>query len=486
MIVIFGSTGDLARRKLLPAIYRLYRQDGADGSQTPVICLGRSPLSRRQFLEHLDLKASLGGEEPDLLEAFEQLVHYLVFDLEAAHPGELRDRLEQLRQKTGCGPNILFYLALPNGLFARVAELVKPLLDGEGWRRVVFEKPFGDDLASARRLNDAITRVLEERQIYRADHYLGKELVQNLLFLRFANEIFACSWSREAIDSIQITVSEALGVGDRAGYYDRTGAIRDMLQNHLLQLLSLIAMEPPASEGQDNVRDEAARVLEALRPPRTEDIVLGQYHEGTVAGTHCRGYRQEDRVATDSTTETYVAMRAFIDSPRWRGVPFYLRTGKRLARRYAEINVLFKKPVLNGLAESGAANRIAIRIQPDEGIALAINVRKPGKPKTLESVLMDFCHHCHFGPNTPEAYETILAHVLRGDPILFTRWDWLEKSWRYIDALQAAAPEISSYPAGSEGPIEAERLLENDGRAWLRDVGRARSILPTAIDRRQP
>ncbi|MBE0583683.1 MAG: glucose-6-phosphate dehydrogenase [Desulfofustis sp.] len=382
-----------------------------------------------------------------------------------------------------CGGNKLFYLALPTAAFGVVADLLKPLIGGCGWQRVVFEKPFGADLASAGRLNDSISAVLREEDIFRVDHYLGKELVQNILFLRFANEIFCCAWNRDAIDNVQITVSETLGVEDRAGYYDHSGAIRDMLQNHLLQLLSFTAMEPPTSNDPDAIRDEAARVVEHLRPPETADVVLGQYGAGRIGDRDIRAYCEEDGVPPDSATETYVALRAFVDTPRWQGVPFYLRTGKRLEQRSAEIRIIYKQHRCDGLALPDRANMIVIRIQPDEGIALAFNVRKPGSDNESESVLMDFCHHCHFGPNTPEAYEAIMASAMRGDSLLFTRWDWLRASWRFIDRLRAVAPPVVSYRPGSSGPVEAERLLEADLRSWIQATPAARrfSIDPSAV-----
>jgi glucose-6-phosphate 1-dehydrogenase len=300
------------------------------------------------------------------------------------------------------------------------------------------------------------------------DHYLGKELVQNILFLRFANEIFSCGWNRDAIDSVQITVSESLGVEERASYYNKSGAIRDMLQNHLLQLLCFTAMEPPKSGYGNAVRDEAVKVISALRPPTTDDVVTGQYVSSSAKESDSiRSYRQENGVPMDSTTETYVAVRAFVDTPRWFGTPFYLRTGKRLDRRYAEIKVIFKEQFLEGLATLDTPNIIIIRIQPDEGIAIAFNVRKPGEEHESETVLMDFCHHCHFGPNTPEAYEAILASVILGEPLLFTRWDWLQGSWSYIDKLRELASSPVFYEAGSSGPKEADSLLEQDGRSWL-------------------
>ena len=466
MIVIFGSTGDLTKRKLIPALYRLLER-GKISAQTPIVCLGRSELSDDQFIDHLQLDQFIPDGKSELLADFTQTINYRCFDLESGTPADLQHSIKSIREKYGCSGNLLFYLALPTTVFASVATLLQPIVAADGWTRVVFEKPFGEDLASATRLNEDIGSVLEEDQIYRVDHYLGKELVQNILYLRFANEIFSCAWNKNAIDNIQITVSESLGVEERAGYYDKSGAVRDMLQNHLLQLLSLTAMEPPLSGHGNAIRNEAAKVIESLRPPEPGDVVLGQYGRGQSGAEDYLSYRQEKGVESDSTTETYVALRAYIDTERWRGVPFYLRTGKRLDKRYAKIKIVFKHFMLDGLESNDKANTITIRIQPDEGIALAFNVRKPGESHQSESVLMDFCHHCHFGPNTPEAYEAIMSSVIKGDPLLFTRWDWLQASWRFIDRLKRVAPLPVIYSSGSAGPQEADQLLEQNGRVWL-------------------
>jgi glucose-6-phosphate 1-dehydrogenase len=466
MIVIFGSTGDLAKRKLIPALYRLLHR-GELTENSPIVCLGRRDYSQAEFIEHLEFDSFIQDGEPDLLGRLAGMIYYRLFDIGDSGGTDLQALLHQIRHETGCSTNGLYYLALPTTAFFAVAGIIEPLVMESGWKRVVFEKPFGEDLESAERLNQTISSVLKEDQIFRVDHYLGKELVQNILFLRFANEIFSCSWNRDAIDHVQITVSESLGVEDRAGYYDQSGAIRDMVQNHLLQLLSFVAMEPPHSGHPNAVRDEAARVMQQLRLPVTDDVVVGQYAGGRGGDQSVVAYREEEGVPADSSTETFVALQAWIDSPRWFGVPFYLRTGKRLARRYAEINVVFKQHHLEGLVRHEEPNTITIRIQPDEGIALAFNVRRPGDTEHSESVLMDFCHHCHFGPNTPEAYESIMSSVLKGDPILFTRWDWLRASWSYIDELRAVCPPVVTYPAGSAGPGEAGELLSRNGRAWL-------------------
>lgn len=466
MAIIFGATGDLARRKLIPSFYRLLER-GELVEGTAIVCLGRKPYSQDQYLERMQLETFIDQPDETLIKQLTAMIHYRSFDLGEGSAVDLQSIVDEVRNLTGCGDNILFYLALPTTIFATVAEIIEPLIDGQGWKRVVFEKPFGSDLASADLLNRQVSAVLDEEQIYRVDHYLGKELVQNILFLRFANEIFSCGWNSRAIDSVQITVSEALGVEERASYYDKSGAIRDMLQNHLLQLLCFTAMEQPASGYGNAVRDEAVQVMAALRPPTTEDVVTGQYVSNTSEGGSVPAYRQEPGVPPDSVTETYVAVRAFIDTPRWSGTPFYLRTGKRLDSRYAEIKVIFKEQLIEGLATLDTPNVIIIRIQPDEGIAIAFNVRKPGESHTSETVLMDFCHHCHFGPNTPEAYEAILASVISGDPLIFTRWDWLQQSWSYIDRLRAVAGPVVFYEAGLSGPREAELLLKRDGRTWL-------------------
>ncbi|MBT8353015.1 MAG: glucose-6-phosphate dehydrogenase [Desulfofustis sp.] len=465
MTIIFGATGDLAKRKLIPSFYRLLERGQVD-DRTAILCLGRKPYSQSQYLERLELKSFIDQADEAILKRLTAMIKYRSFDLENGNAAQLESIVTEVREQTRCGDSTLFYLALPTSIFGTVAAIIEPLIDELGWKRVVFEKPFGSDLSSARKLNRQISAVLDEEQIYRVDHYLGKELVQNILFLRFANEIFSCGWNRDAIDSVQITVSESLGVEERAAYYNKSGAIRDMLQNHLLQLLCFTAMEPPKSGYGNAVRDEAVKVISALRPPAADDVVVGQYVSPLSAGDSIRSYRQENGVPLESTTETYVAVRAFVDTPRWFNTPFYLRTGKRLDRRYAEIKVIFKEQLLEGLATLDTPNIIIIRIQPDEGIAIAFNVRKPGEDHESETVLMDFCHHCHFGPNTPEAYEAILASVISGEPLLFTRWDWLQGSWSYIDRLREVTSSLVFYEAGSPGPEEADLLLEQDGRSW--------------------
>ena len=477
MILIFGGTGDLTRRKLIPSLYHLLKKKQLTKC-TPIVCIGRQEITQEVFLNQLSPEKYVKDPDQDVLKDLLGRIEYLCFDLLKGTPSEFKAKVEILQQKYRCAANRLIYLALPTTVFQKTAEFIAVLHDETGWQRVVFEKPFGEDLRSANQLNNSIMSVLQEEQIYRVDHYLGKELVQNILTLRFANEIFSSTWNAQTIDHVQITVSETLGVEKRAGYYDRSGAVRDMLQNHLLQLLSFVAMEPPGAGTADFLRDEAAAVVSSLRSPEAEDIVLGQYGAGDIAGEQRIGYTDEDGVADDSTTETYVAIRAYVDTPRWQGMPFYLRTGKRLDHRYADIKIVFKQKALKVNAVPGEPNLITIRIQPNEGIALAFNVRKPGGNGTTESVLMDYCHQCHFGPNTPEAYDSILRHVMQGDHSIFPRWDWLAASWQYIDCLRQIAGPPVIYKAGSRGPVAADKLPARDGRKWLSDESAGERMLP--------
>src|SRR5210317_998555 len=304
MAIIFGATGDLARRKLIPSFYRLLER-GELSEGAAIVCLGRKPYSQSQYLERLELETFIEQPDKALLKQLSAMIHYRSFDLDDGSAADLQSIVDEVRNLTSCGANLLFYLALPTSVFATVAAIIEPLIDGQGWKRVVFEKPFGSDLVTATKLNQQISAVLDEDQIYRVDHYLGKELVQNILFLRFANEIFSCGWNSNAIDSVQITVSESLGVEERASYYDKSGAIRDMLQNHLLQLLCFTAMEQPVSGYGNAVRDEAVRVMAALRPPNSEDVVTGQYVSTSSASGALPAYRQEEGVPPDSMTETY-------------------------------------------------------------------------------------------------------------------------------------------------------------------------------------
>lgn len=466
MILIFGATGDLTRRKLIPSLYHLLVKKRLTRC-TPIICVGRRNLSQEAFVELLALEKYIPDHDSSVLADLTGRLEYLQYDQEAGDALDFSMAIVDVQQRHRCTSNMLIYLALPTAAFQHTVKLIGSLEKGDGWRRVVFEKPFGEDLASARILNNSIRDVLEEDEIFRVDHYLGKELVQNITALRFANEIFSGVWRERAIDHIQITVAETLGVEKRAGYYDKSGAVRDMIQNHLLQLLSFVAMEPPSDNTPASLRDSAAAVLRSLRTLQRKDIVLGQYGAGVCHSEEVPAYVDEEGIDNASKTETFAALRAYVDSKRWRDVPFYLRTGKRMRQRYADIKIVFRQRMHHLVVEKSEPNMIIIRIQPDEGIAMAFNVRKPGEEGEIESVTMDFCHHCHFGPNTPEAYESILYNVMEGDHRIFPRWDWIEASWQYIDNLRSIADPPVLYNPGSEGPAEADVLLEADGRSWL-------------------
>ncbi len=472
MVVIFGSTGDLTKRKIIPAIYQLIRKEQFS-EKCPIVCLGRREYTTEEFVSHLELSQFIKNSEPKILQQLSRQIVYIKQDLEEEAADSLRRRFDDITEKFGCGPNKLFYLALPASVFSQAAGIIQLFVDDPGWQRVVFEKPFGDDLSSAEELNNTITSVLREEQIYRVDHYLGKELVQNIFTLRFHNEIFRWAWHSDAIDHVQITASEVLGVEERAGYYDKSGAVRDMVQNHLLQLLSLVAMEPPLANNAEEIRNRTGKVIESLIPVKPDDVVLGQYE----------GYTQEHGVDGASQTETFAAFKVYVDMPRWKGVPFYLKTGKKLDERYADIKVVFKHNYeLCKTGDCDQPNIIVIRIQPDDGIAIAFNVKRPGRSMITEPVLMDFCHHCYFGPNTPEAYESILLNVIQGEPTAFARWDWIRNSWRFVDHLRATAQAPLQYPQNSTGPAESDGLLKRSGRRWIHgEISPRRSQQQTQI-----
>ncbi len=457
MVVLFGSTGDLTKRKILPALYYLFEK-GSITRNCPIVCVGRQEYSTAKFVDSLGIEKYLRKYDQEVLSQFFKQLEYVKIDLRQPDVTGFKEKLDSIAAEHHTGRNRLFYLALPSGVFGQAVSVIRQLTDDEGWQRVVFEKPFGRDRRSAYELNNKIREVLSEDQIYRVDHYLGKELVQNIFTLRFHNEIFKWVWHKDAIDHVQITVCESLGVEERAGYYDKSGAVRDMVQNHLLQLLSLVAMEPPSSYDEKAIRDATGQVMQSLLPVEREDVVLGQYE----------GYVDEEGVDLQSRTETFAAFKVFIDSPRWEGVPFYLKTGKKLNERYADIKVVFKHDrELCRQGDCDQPNVIVIRIQPDDGIAIAFNVRSPENESITESVLMDFCHHCYFGPNTPEAYESILANIMQGDGTSFPRWDWIESSWIFIDKLLAVAEAPELYKKGSTGPAASDELLLKDGCSWF-------------------
>ncbi|WP_166240704.1 glucose-6-phosphate dehydrogenase [Paenibacillus turpanensis] len=481
---IFGATGDLAQRKLFPAIYSMYRE-GKLGQNFAVVGLARRPRTREQFRE--DVQASI--EEfcrfkPDNNEewnAFAEHFEYMSLDVSSV-PGfvELCKLAEQLDERFETGGNRLFYLALAPEHFGIVAHNLKNggLLEGDGWRRLVIEKPFGYDLSSAEKLNSELCEVFKEEQIYRIDHYLGKEMVQNIGIIRFANAFFEPLWNNKHIANVQITLGETVGVEDRGGYYDRSGALRDMGQNHMLQMITMIAMEPPSRLNPEDIRDEKVKVLRSLRKYRSTEevrghVVRGQYAEGTLNGKPVPGYREEDKVAPDSTTETYFAAKVFVDNFRWAGVPFYIRTGKRLPAKATEVVVEFKKVPDNVyLTEKHdlEPNLLVFRVQPMEGVYIRFNGKSTGSSEGIVPVAMDFAHSSGVGINTPEAYERLLYDAARGDSTYFTRWDEVKLAWSFVDKIAEAWKEdtsdIRSYAAGSWGPVASHELLAKDGFKW--------------------
>jgi glucose-6-phosphate 1-dehydrogenase len=494
-IVIFGGAGDLAQRKLVPALYNLH-VDGLLPARCAIVSTGRKDLTDeayRAFAREGVDKFSRRPPDEQQWTTFAQRLFFVNLDLqdEKAFPA-LGSRLDIIEHDGGLPGNRIYYLAVPPSMFVPAvqqlarARFVGPA-DHQPFARLIVEKPIGHDLDSARSINDAIAKVFDERQIFRIDHYLGKETVQNILVLRFANSFFEPLFNQKYIDHVQITVAEQEGVGTRAGYYDTAGALRDMVQNHLLQLLTLVAMEPPYSLDADVVRDEKLEVIQSLRPIVGADVdastVRAQYAAGFMTGRAVPGYASESGVAPGSRTETYVALQLFIDNWRWAGVPFFLRTGKRLPKRASEINVYLKAvpPILfNALTPDsrGSGDRqppldpnvLTIRIQPDEGFALGISSKVPGPRVRIYPVNMDFRYSSTFGESSPEAYERLLLDVMTGDATLFMRRDSVEASWHFVEPILDRWAEqtgaIPTYPAGDWNPEEADRLIETTGRRW--------------------
>jgi glucose-6-phosphate 1-dehydrogenase len=479
-LVIFGGTGDLAVRKLLPALY-LRDRDGQLTDDTRIIAVARAGLDEPGYRDkvHAELGRFVDAELLDdaTLTRFLRRLRFTSIDL--TEPGDyiaVADILEPAG--TAIGPDIrVFYLACAPALFGPICAA----LDAQGLvtesSRVVLEKPIGHDVASARAINDAVGSVFDEQQIFRIDHYLGKESVQNLLVTRFANTLFEPLWNNSWIDHVQITAAESLGVGTRGDYYDRSGALRDMLQNHLLQVLCLVAMEPPTYVNRETVRDEKLKVLHALKPLTGDEIhrntVTGQYGPGLVDGAPVPSYRA-DAENPDSTTETFVAVKAEINNWRWAGVPFYLRTGKRMSQRYSEIVVQFKPvplPMFPGSDGAGAPNRLVISLQPDEEMRLELTAKEPGPGGIrLRPVSLALNYTQAFQRRSPDAYERLLMDVVRADPTLFMRRDEVETAWAWAEPILHAWRDAErtprSYPAGTDGPVDASTLIERDGRRW--------------------
>ena len=472
-LVIFGASGDLTERKLIPALYNLYRKERLPDTFR-VLGSSRTEFTDDEFRAHL--KESLQEFSPEtyreeLWQEFSENLSYQAGDLTRVEDfirlGETLDKLE------GQPSNRLFYLAIPPQFYEETilnlgkAELHREPDDPQGtWRHVVIEKPYGHDLASARALNKTVHRVYDEDQVYRIDHYLGKDTAQNILFFRFANTIFEPVWNRNYIDNVQITVSEKVDVAHRGNYYDNAGVLRDMFQNHLIQLLSLVAMEPPASFQARSIRNERVKLLNAVRPINIENTVAAQYD----------GYCGTPGVAEESRTPTYAALKMYIDNWRWKGVPFYLRSGKALQRKVTELTIEFVKPphLMFGLSDASefSSNMLSLCIQPDEGTHLKFQAKVPDTEQAMRSVDMEFHYADVFeGVTIPDAYERLLQEALEGDPSLFTRSDSIEAAWRLIDPVIAGWQDrstgfLATYTPGSWGPEEARELLEKDGRVW--------------------
>jgi glucose-6-phosphate 1-dehydrogenase len=483
-IVIFGASGDLTHRKLIPALFELAACSSL-ARRFAIIGFARSEMNDAAFQDSVAeavRKNSVGCQiRDDALRSFAQSFAYVSGDYDQPAAFEkLSRRLQELDQERQLEGNRLFYLATPPAVYPKVvAQIQKAGLakrpKENSWVRIVIEKPFGHDLASAKKLNRTILEVFEETQVYRIDHFLGKDTVQNLLAMRFGNGIFEPLWNRNYVDHVQITAAESLGVEQRAAFYEMTGALRDMVQSHLLQLSSLAAMEPPSNFDATAVRNEKLKVLQALRPytPQTvaTEVVAGQYTQGQIDGEDVAGYRQEPGVKSDSTTETFVAAKVLIDNWRWADVPFYIRTGKRMRRRVTEVAINFRRaPHLLFRGQGINANTMVLNVQPEEGISIGFHAKLPGQQMRLAQVAMDFSYHAAFGASERSAYATLLNDCMRGDATLFDRADGVEAAWAFVqpilDTWERQRRSVHPYPAGSWGPQEADELLSRDGRHW--------------------
>ncbi|HHE9403914.1 glucose-6-phosphate dehydrogenase [Haemophilus sp. HN_Hi02] len=481
-IVIFGASGDLTHRKLIPALYNLYKI-GRLSENFSVLGVARSDLNDETFREKMR-EALIHNEEttPETLDAFcSHLYYQAVNTSDAQDYGKLVPRLDELHDKYQTCGNTLYYMSTPPSLYGLIPEcLAAHGLNTEeyGWKRIIVEKPFGYDEKTAQALDVQIHRFFEEHQIYRIDHYLGKETVQNLLVLRFSNGWFEPLWNRNFIDYVEITGAESIGVEERGGYYDGSGAMRDMFQNHLLQVLAMVAMEPPAIINANSMRDEVAKVMYSLRPLTAEDmehnLVLGQYTAAEINGKMENGYLEEKGVPTDSRTETYIALRCEIENWRWAGVPFYVRTGKRLPARVTEIVIHFKTTPHPVFSQNAPENKLIIRIQPDEAISMRFGLKKPGAGFEAKEVSMDFRYADLAGAQVLTAYERLLLDAMKGDATLFARTDAVHAAWKFVQPIldyKANGGRIHEYEAGTWGPVAADKLIAKQGKVWRKPTG---------------
>jgi len=478
-LVIFGASGDLTQRKLFPALYSLAFRHLLPRNFA-VVGVARTEESEDDFRERMKQGVEEFGRDPvrdDVWDTLAEGMRYVAMDFkDESGWSKLSKVLADLDKNLGTAGNRVYYFAVPPAAIGTLVEEIGKRRSKNGWDRLVIEKPFGHDLASAQELNTLIAESFDESEVFRIDHYLGKETVQNMLALRFANGIFEPVWNRQFIDHVQVTVAESIGIEQRADYYEQAGAIRDIFQNHLLQLVALTAMEPPIDFTAESVRNEKVKVLRSLRTPGPHEVVRGQYGQGFVEGEEVAGYREEDGVAPDSTTDTYVAAKLYVDNWRWADTPFYVRAGKRLARRETTIAIQFQRaphpPFAEIAGEGLRPNVLLVHVQPDEGVSLSIGAKVPGAGMTIRPVHMDFLYGGTFRTGIPEAYERLILDVLLGDATLFTRSDEVAEEWTLVDAIagfwRRDKPTFPNYAAGTWGPPTANELLERDGRSWRR------------------
>ena len=486
-LVVFGASGDLVRRKLLISLFRLFRHDLLS-EKFYLLGAGRTKLSDEQFRQ--DAQLAIGQKSPDVssgeMKTFTDRLYYVTGDYgDISLYADITSKINQLNKKYDVDGGMIYYLSVPPFLYDTIIEqlgmagLSCPMKPGiKSDIKLVVEKPFGKDLRTAMELSEKIHQCFDESQVYRIDHYLGKETVQNILMFRFANAIFEPVWNRNYIDNIQITIAETVGVEHRASYYDKSGALRDMFQNHMLQMLTLAAMEPPASFEANSIRDEKVKLLRSIRPFKLDEldrtIVRGQYADSTVNGEKVPGYLNEPGILSNSKTETFVAAKLFIDNWRWKDVPFYLRSGKRLAAKDTEIAITFKSVPHSMFSSIGLdempPNVLILRIQPREGIVLNFQAKRPGSKTCISTLTMNFNYEELFGTEAPEAYERLILDCMLGDQTLFTRQDAIEQSWRLLipvmELWEKDGSDLHIYPAGAESFPAADKLIESDGRKW--------------------
>ncbi|MBC8708031.1 glucose-6-phosphate dehydrogenase [Staphylococcus pseudintermedius] len=483
LITIFGATGDLSHRKLFPSLFHLYQQDNLD-ERVAIIGIGRRELTNDDFRAQVKSSIQEHVQDTKHLDKFMQHVFYQPHDVSDEESYQkLLELSESLDREFSLDGNRVFYLAMAPRFFGVVTDFLKSsgLTNTKGFKRLVIEKPFGSDLKSAEELNEQIRRSFKEEEIFRIDHYLGKDMVQNIEVLRFSNAMFEPLWNNKYISNIQVTSSEVLGVEDRGGYYETSGALKDMVQNHMLQMVALLAMEPPISLNSDDIRAEKVKVLKSLHVLQPDEVrnqfVRGQYDQGFINGQEVKAYREEDKVAADSTTPTFVSGKVEIDNFRWAGVPFYIRTGKRMKRKSIQVVVEFKEVPMNLYYQKDKhldSNLLVINIQPNEGVSIHLNGKKYVQGIETEPVQLAYAMSAQDKMNTVDAYENLLYDVLKGDATNFTHWEELKSTWKFVDSIQQAwdhfEPEFPNYESGTNGPLDSDLLLSRDGFKWWNDI----------------